>query len=140
VRILTAREQYEMQAPWRLTFVDHDVRPEFAGEPGITAYLNGSLAGRISWWHPAWSPLLTASLGDAAPRPYELKQVEVRPDLRGRGIASALLRQALAVEPRICFSPRMTPDGARWAASLGYAPSEYIHVPARVSWAIWEDS
>lgn len=130
-RIVTAREQAEMTAPWHRPAITTYHREPFSI---VARNGNGEMVGYLTWWDPSH---VTASTDTPRPQPWELQRIEVHPDYQRQGIATFMMATAQRYEPRVHHSPHMTAAGAAWAKATGYAPSEYAPVPDLGGAGVW---
>lgn len=85
-----------MTAPAQsLTFI-HVTLP--SGEHNLVAWWHGHPAGILIWWVDG-----------------ETDSIEVAPEWRRRGIATALWRRAKLITPELRHSASQTADGKAWA-------------------------
>lgn len=100
----------------------------------VTAHDARCIIGYLTWWEPH---AVLAAVETPRPSPYELQRIEVRPEYQRLGVASALFEYAQSIEPNLHFSRRMTSAGQQWAASMGYQPERFYHVPDLGGEGLW---
>jgi len=97
-----------------------EVRPNVDGQPKcwVTAWLDGKYVGSLGWW--------TESVPDWGER-GEILNVEVFPEYRRRGIASAMLAKAREVQPDVHHSMALSDDGRAWSQRVGSVEVRLSH-------------
>lgn len=88
----------------------------FRNEPGrytyervITAYVGGRPVGSLAWLTSEHDGLLAGMI----------TSVHVYEEWQRMGIATALLKRAREIDPRVRHSSQVTDDGAEWAIAVG---------------------
>ena len=95
-----------------LRYKYYGVHP-FIGDHWLEAEHQGKTVGRLYW------------ATDKHPEPGKITLVQVHPDYRRRGIATAMVDAAREnVAPNIQFSSDVSPDGKAWSKANGYRPSD----------------
>lgn len=84
-----------------------------SGYHSIHAYLGGREIGWLTWFDPGDNEVTRLNPGYAE-RYTKVKVVEVAFDYRRQGIATEMLRRALAITPGIRHSDELTSDGRQW--------------------------
>jgi GNAT superfamily N-acetyltransferase len=110
------------EPPLGLTF---KVDSKYGGP--VSAYVDGKHAGQLSWWHPGmWrdeSDPMSKYNPDPVHVPHSVSDLQVHPDFRRQGIATALFNHVKQnVYPDLIHSNEVTDAGAGFAESMGHRP------------------
>lgn len=119
MRVITAREQIQMLAPWRVAadIMGDELGNEVHYKPGphnhsaVAEDEHGNYLGGLEW----------AKYPSIVTRGKPVEWIETHPAARRRGIATGLFNWAREnVDPKLEHSTHVTPAGKGWAQSMGF--------------------